>query len=46
MTKQTKNNNLNYLMEPTCSKFNRLFALSFNNEDDRISFLRVLCTKC
>ena len=27
MTKQTKTNNLNYLIEPTCSKFNRLFAL-------------------
>ena len=46
MTKQTKTNNLNYLIEPTCSKFNRLFALWFNNEDDRISFLWVLCTKC
>ena len=27
MTKQTKTNNLNYLIEPTFSKFNRLFAL-------------------
>ena len=27
MTKQTKTNNLNYLIEPTFSRFNRLFAL-------------------
>ena len=38
MSKQTKTNNLNYLIDPTFSKANRLFALSFENEDDRISF--------
>ena len=38
MSSQTKNNNLNYLIDPTFIKFNRLFVLSFENEDDRISF--------
>ena len=38
MTKQTKTNNLNYLINPTFSKVNRLFVLSFENEDDRTSF--------
>ena len=38
MTKQTKNNNLNYLIDPTISKFNRFFVLSFENENDRASF--------
>ena len=38
MPKQTKNNNLNYLIDPTFTKVNRLSVLSFENEDDRISF--------
>ena len=38
MTNQSKNNNLNYLIDPTFIKFNRLFVLSFENEDDRTSF--------
>ena len=38
MTKQTKTNNLNYLIDPTFSKVNRLFVFSFENEDDRTSF--------
>ena len=38
MTNQTKNNNLNYLIDPTFTKFNRLFALSFENENHRTSF--------
>ena len=38
MTNQTQNNNLNYLIEPTFTKVNRLFVLSFENEDDRTSF--------
>ena len=38
MTNQTKNNNLNYLIDPTFTKFNRLFVLSFENENDRKSF--------
>ena len=36
MTNKTKNNNLNYLIDFT--KVNRLFALPFENEDDRTSF--------
>ena len=38
MTNQTKNNNLNYLIDPTFTKVNRLFVLSFKNENDRTSF--------
>ena len=38
MTKQTKTNNLNYLIDPAFNKVNRLFVLSFENEDDRTSF--------
>ena len=38
MTNQTQNNNLNYLIDQTFTKVNRLFALSFENEGDRRSF--------
>ena len=38
MSNQAKNNNLNYLIDPTFTKVNRLFVLSFKNEDDRTSF--------
>ena len=38
MTTCTKTNNLNYLIDLTFNKFNRLFVLSFENEDDRFSF--------
>ena len=40
MTMQRKNNNLNYLIDPTFTNFNRLFVLSFtrNNAGDRDSF--------
>ena len=38
MTNQTQNNNLNYLIDSTFTKVNRLFVLSFENEDDRRSF--------
>ena len=38
MSKQTKTNNLNYLIDPTFNKVNILFVLSFENEDDRTSF--------
>ena len=37
MSNQNKNNNLNYLIDPTFSNVNRLFILSFENEDDRTS---------
>ena len=38
MSKQTKTNNLNYLIYPTFNKVNKLFVLPFENEDDRTSF--------
>ena len=38
MTNQTKNNNLNYLIDPTFTKVNRLFVLSFENENNTTSF--------
>ena len=38
VTNYTKNDNLNYLIDPTFNKINRPFALSFKNEDDRTSF--------
>ena len=34
MTNQTRNNTLNYLIDPTFTNVNRLFALSFKNEAD------------
>ena len=37
MTNQTKNK-LNYLIDPTSTKVNRLFVLPFENENDRTSF--------
>ena len=37
---QNKNNNLNYVTDPTFSNVNRLFALSFENEDDRTSYYK------
>ena len=38
MTNQAQNNNLNYLTDPILTKVNRLFVLSFENENDRRSF--------
>ena len=38
MTNQTKNDNLNYLIDPTFTKVNRLFVLLFENENDITSF--------
>ena len=40
MSKQSKNNNLNYLIDPTFSNVNRLFVLSFENENDRTSYYK------
>ena len=34
ITTQTKNNNLDYLIDPTFRNINRLFALSFKNSND------------
>ena len=38
MSNQAKNNNSNYFIDPTFTKMNRLFVLSFANDDDRTSF--------
>ena len=38
MTHKIKNKNLNYLTDPTFTKVNRLFVLSFENENNRTSF--------
>ena len=40
MSNQNKNNNLNYLIDPIFSNVNRLFVLSFENEDDRTSYYK------
>ena len=40
MSNQNKNNNLNYLIDPTFSTVNRFFVLSFENEDDRTSYYK------
>ena len=45
MSNQTKNNNLNYLIDPTFTKVNKLFVLSFENKDDRTSFLKYYTPK-
>ena len=51
MTIQHQNNNLNYLIDPTFAKVNRLFVLSFerieeNNVKTKIEFFfTLLCTK-
>ena len=38
MSNQTKNINLNYLVDPTFTNINRVFVLSFENKNDRSSF--------
>ena len=43
MSNQTKTKNLNDLIDPAFNKVNRLFALSFGNEEDRTSFLYTKC---
>ena len=45
MSNQTKNNNLNYLIDPTFTNVNRLFVLTFKNEDDRSSFSKYYVPK-
>ena len=45
MSNQTANNNLNCLIDPTFTNFNRLFMLSFANENDRISFSKYYLPK-
>ena len=45
MTNQTKTSHLNHIIDPTFTKFNRLFVLSFENEEDRTSFSRYYVPK-
>ena len=45
MTNHTKTNDLNYLTDPIFSKVNRLFVLSFENEDDRTSYSKYYTQK-
>ena len=45
MTNQTKTNNLNHLIDPTFTKVNSLFILSFKNEEDNTSFFMYYVTK-
>ena len=45
ISNQTKHNNLNYLIDLTFTKVNRLFVLSFENEDDRTSFSKYYVPK-
>ena len=45
MSNQTKSNNLNYLIDPTFINVNRLFVLSFENENDRTSFSKYYVPK-
>ena len=44
VTKQAKINKLNYLIDPIFSRVNELFVLSFQNEEDRISFSKYYTT--
>ena len=45
MSNQTKNNNLNHLIDSTFTNVNRLFVLSFENEEDRTSFSKYYVPK-
>ena len=45
MSNQNKNNNLNYLIDPKFTKVNRLFVLSFKNENDKSPFSKYYVSK-
>ena len=45
MSNQTKNNNLNYLIDPAFTNVNRLFFLSLENENDKTSFSKYYVPK-
>ena len=45
MSNQAKNNNLNYPIDRTFTNVNRLFVLSFENEDNRTSFSKYYVPK-
>ena len=42
MSNQTKNKNLNYLIDPTFSNVNGLFVLSFETEDELLT-INITC---
>ena len=44
MSYQVRNNNLYYLIDPTFNNVNRIFVLSFENENDTF-FFKILSTK-
>ena len=44
MTNLTRNNDLNYLIDPTFTKVNRLFVLLFENQNDRTSLSKYYVT--
>ena len=45
ISNQARNNNLNYLIDPIFTTVNRLFVLSFENEEDRTSFSKYYLPK-
>ena len=45
MSNQTKNNNLNYLIDATFTNVIRLFVLAFENKNDRTSFSKYYVPK-
>ena len=45
MSNQTKNNNLNYFIDPTFTNVKRLFVLSFENETEKTSFSKYYVPK-
>ena len=45
MSNQTKNNNLNCMIDPLCTNVNRLFVISFEIENDRTCFSKYYAPK-
>ena len=45
VTKQAKINKLNYLIDSIFNRANELFVLSFENEEDKISFSKYYTTR-
>ena len=45
MSNNIKNNNLNYLIDPKFTNVNRLFVLSFENENNTTSFSKYYVPK-
>ena len=45
MTNQAETNYLNHLIDPTFTRVNRIFVLSFESEEDKISFSKYYVPK-